>query len=469
MSTDNASSRRWLGIQRRVTGEDGETRWRWNFPRLAAILGVVAALTYLGGAVAGFLWLKNGRNARSLEFFDVLLLDVRKVKTSIARAHLEDARKSKERQEYQKAYVSYVSALRSDGNNGALRLEVAEFFTSVGSTKQALTVLEQGIQVEGPREEIGLRLLNLLQAQGKDARVIELVRGSFAKEAAGPKGVLFRRHEVEAVLAVEGAAAAKTLLEKHPQVASVDGGPLLVAKIHWAAGERQAAVETLRAAIAADVGSPTLFIFLGDYLDALGYAMDVEQVARQAVERFPTEPSARILLISALRGVNMTGTAAWRAEVEGYVRDFGDRSENLLVLAELGGKKGWVDFTRTVYAGSIASGRFAGMFGLCYSDALLRAGRVADARRVLDELAVQMGEEAMFAKYLRRRQVVAAAAAGATLAMREHARGLAVLLSGDSAALDSTRRFFLRLGLTEAASELAGGGGRGRVQSQVAQ
>ncbi|WP_404420301.1 hypothetical protein [Nibricoccus sp. IMCC34717] len=450
------TSTRFLGCQQRVLLASGESTWRWNLPRLAITSAVVLVSGYFAVTAGGYFWLRYARNAETVSYTSVLLLRTDDVRASIGESHLKEARATKARREYQQAYVSYVSALRSNGRDPALRLEVADFLVSVGAVKQAISVLEQGLPDKTGKGELGLRLLELLNSQGLDQRIRDLLKTQLAQEFSGKQAQRFRAFEIDAALAVEGPVVAERLLDAHPEVLQAPGGNALAARVRWDSGKRDTAIRLLSDSVAANRATLGEFSMLSEFQEQLGHAIDVQETGRAAVRRFGMEPQARLLLIASLRGVGMAGSENWRSEIEKYLRDFSKRPEALISVAELGGRRGWVDFTRTLYSGSLRSGRLTGMFGLCLADSLLRVGRVSDARRVLDELASQIGDEPSFAVYLRRRQILAAAAAGATLAVREHARGLALLLASDPAALEATRRQFARAGLTEAAAELGG-------------
>ena len=185
-------------------------------------------------------------------------------------------------------------------------------------------------------------------------------------------------------------------------------------------------------------------------------SLDALRTAEQAVARFPGELPPRVLLIELLSPVKLGFSHQWRPEIEAYLRDFGGRPEAVALLAELAGRKGWVDLARTLYEVEANHPQNLSLLALYYGDALSYfPAHLAELGQLLAQIEAQIPESnAAFMVQLRQRQVIAAAARGDHDAAREYARRLAATLHGDPDAVEGCRHVFQKIGIPEAVAEL---------------
>jgi hypothetical protein len=259
--------------------------------------------------------------------------------------------------------------------------------------------------------------------------------------------------ELQATLGTSGGPAAKLLLDRHPALRSDPVAAGLVARVLWDASERPQAIQLLSSRVQAHPDAFNEYFQLAVWQEAAGMESEALQTALKASKQFPREPAARILVLDIFSSRTF-GTQEWRTQVALYLRDFAERPDASLRLAELCGRKGWVDLARTLYELAAVRQADLGLFALCYADALGNRQRLPEVRVVLAEVDAQSASAgAGYLAQLRERQIVAAQMAGEPDNVREYARRLAALVRGEPDLLEHYRARYLKLGLPEAAAQ----------------
>jgi len=417
---------------------------------LAAVIGF-----YVVAVVGGYSWLRFVRKNEQVALTDVALFRVGAVRRSIAVQHFAKAQVEWDAKNYQAAFLFFSVGVRQDPDNVPGRLTAVRFLRSVGAGSQALLMLEEGLA----RAPDDLRLIEptfeFLLKGGRERRALDLLRQRYGTDFVGPNRGLLQRYEVEATLAVEGAVAAKRLIEKNPDLLKDAFAAKLVARILWDSQERLKAVGIMQQYVKTSAVVLADYALLAEWQQASGLPAEAVATARRACAQLPREVSPRVLLIETVVNEAPAGPAGPR-EIAAYLREFGSRPEGLSELAILAGKKGWVDLCRSLYEVAATRERDPSLLALAYSDALARVSRFREARQVLTELESQVPDgNAAFMVQLRQRQVIASAALSDSDNVREYARRLAALLSREPDGLDACRRIFQRLGILEAVAELS--------------
>jgi tetratricopeptide (TPR) repeat protein len=297
--------------------------------------------------------------------------------------------------------------------------------------------------------------LDLLTKTGRDAQALRLLRGQFAPQFSGPNGTLLRTYEVLALLNTEGPAAARRRLDSYPDLPKTTQSLPVVAKVLWATQDRPGAIGALVTFIKAQPDDFIGYADLAAYQQASGLIGDARQTADLACAHFPKEIGARILRITMLAPTKPDELLRWEQEVTSYVKDFGDKPNAVAILAEISGRKGWVDLSRLLY--EVGAGRQEDFRALAiyYSDAMICRRQFSEAQRVLAEIDRQTPPDAgNFRVLLWQREIVAAAACGDHDNARENARRLASALRRDPDGLAAIRQHFIKLGILEAVAEL---------------
>jgi len=422
------------------------------------LLFVAAGLfaLYLAGATAGYLFVRYVRKNENIGFVDVALLRWREVRRGMAAQQFAKAKVEWDAANYQIAFLSYNFGVNNDPDNIPGRLMAAQFLQAAGSNSMALTTLEDGLARAPDDPRLIERTFTLLNTTGREQRALELLARRPASAWSGPNGPALRTYELEATTNLGDVAAARKLLDQHPELLKLPRATPTVARVYWEAKERLRAINLLTAYVGSRPDGLDAYTQLVQWQLSAEMGEEAVATAGLAMEKFPGDIAARVLQLEAL-GVRENLGPAWVAAVGAYFKDFGARPEAITQLAALAGRRGWVDLARALYELGALHQQNLSILGFCYGDALLRQGRFREVQAVLTQIESQAVEgSAPFLAQLRNRQVIAAAALGDAAAVRDSARRLASVLRSDPEGMEATRRNFQRSGLVAAAAELTG-------------
>ena len=422
------------------------------FRRLARFATVGLVGLYVLGVSGGYVWAHWVRKYDEVGLIDIALFRKSAVKRGIAAQQFLRGKAEWDAKKYQAAYIWYTAALRNDPDNVPGRLQTASFLTSLGGANMAVTVLEEGLARTADNPQLVEHTFELLFSTGHDRQVLELLHKFFATRLTAPNGQQLRAYEVRAAFNVDGTEAAQRLLEKYPDLQQYPAAVPLVAQVMWNTKQRLKAIDLLNRHLAAQAGDLALYARLADWQQAGGLTDDAIKTARRACTLFPRQAAPRILLIGKLT----FGSPEWSRELETYLREFSGQPEAVVELANLCGNMGWVDLVRSLYLVSANSQENLNLLAISYGDVLARTNRLKDVKDLLDQVETQMGDanSALFV-LVRQRQVMAAAARGDHEGAREYARRLAVVLRADPELMENVRQRLVKLGVAEAAIELA--------------
>jgi len=424
--------------------------------RQLALLGLVSlAGCYLAGITGGYLWLRYQREVEGVSFFDVALLRVQPVRRAIGKHQFGRAKKEWAAKNYQAAYVAYASAVRQDPDNVPGRLEAVDFLRAVGAPVLAQNLLEEGLTRATGDRRLLEPAFNLLISTGGDRRALELLRKLYPADLSGENGLLLQTYELLATLTAEGPLPAQQLLGRHPALLQHPPAAPVIARILWERAERAQAITLLAGYVGNQSAPYDEFVRLVNWQIAAGQPEEARKTAERAAARFPADLPPKVLVLETRAMAAADGRPA-AGEIEAFLRENSSRAEALPLLAQLAGKRGWVDLARITYELGVARHADLMPFAFSYSDALMTRARFPEAGELLAQMAVQAPEDNLgLAVQLRQRQIIAAAAAGAVADVREFARRLGSLLSNYPDGLEACRRLFLKLGIPDAVIELA--------------
>lgn len=430
-----------------------------NVRSLLRRLVLIGLILLVGGYVlavaGGYSFLRYSRELKDVSLADVALFRLKAIRRTQARENFRQAQVAWDAKDYQQAYVTFTSAVARDPDNLEGRLNAARFFAALGATNLEINLLEDGLLRHPESRELNERLFGRLLTLGRDRHVLELLHGSYAGALAGPNGAFLQVVELQATLAASGAPAAKALMDRNPQLRSSPLAGMVVARVLWESGDRPAAIQRLADQVKAEPGSLSLQMVLADWRRQNGEEQAAIDTALEAIRLFPTEPAARVLLLDVGSG-RVRGKSEWWPEIGRYLKDFEASPKSIFVLAELGGRRGWIDLTGTLYELGARRGQDLGMLGLFHSDALGRNSRFTETRAILAEIELQSANRGQpFLLQLRQREIAAAAAVGDAEGVREFARRLAGLLRDDPDLLAQYRQLFVGAGVKEAVAELS--------------
>jgi predicted Zn-dependent protease len=427
---------------------------RVNAPRLALVAGVAFLICYGAAVSAGYLWLREVRQIGQVGFFDLALLRVEKIRQEMAAQQFAMMQAAMAARDNRGAYLAMNSALHHDPDNIAGRLQAVGFLESNGGVGLAISVLEDGLSRAPGNPDLVKATLDLLTTTGRDAQALALLRGQLAPQFSGVNGAELRTYEVQASLNAEGPAAARRLLDGYPDLRKTTRSFPVVARVLWDTQDQAGAIEILSAFVKAQPDNFSSYADLASYQQMAGRIAEARQTADLACARFPREFAPRVLRIAMLAPTKAGEVLRWEQETESYVKEFGDRPEAVAMLAEICGRKGWVDLVRLLYEAAVGRQQDIRVLAMYYSDALMYHGQFAEAQRILAEIDRQTPDAGNFSVLLWQREIVAAAACGDRDGARENARRVASALRRDPAGLEVIRQRFIQLKISDAVAEL---------------
>lgn len=437
---------------------------RFDTRRILKAAGVGLVLLYGMFVSTGYIWLRYALKNDRVSLSDVAFFRLREVRRGMAAEQFAAGKSAWDAGKYQAAYLAFISGVRNDPDNVAGRLMTADFLGVASAGNLEISLLEDGLRRAPDDRQLIERTFALLTTTGRDRRALDLLHRQYASRLTGPNGPLLRTSEVLATLNEDGAAAAKGLLEKYPDLKDRSESAPVVARVLWERRDRLAAIDLLAAYVQSHPSGYAAYAQLADWQVAAGMADDAVQVAQRACAQFPQDVAPRGLLIQMLAASQTFESSACQRAIESYLKDLGGRPEALTMLASLAGRQGWVTLARTLYAVAGSRQPNLAVLALAYSDALVRVSQLSDAQRVLTEVEAQTDDaNAAFLRLLRQRQVEVAAARGDRDGAREYARRLASAFRSDPEGMETLRRRFLREGIAEAAAELTSASAAAKV------
>jgi len=424
--------------------------------RLALYGGLILFSVYAILVLGGYAWLHYARKNDQVGLLDVALIRLGSIRSSLAAQHFAEAQKEWDAKRIPAAYLLFSAAVRQDPYNVPGRLKAVEFLRSLGGGKLALVMLEEGLAYLPDDRRLIEATFDYLLVTGRDRRALDLLKLRYGSAFSGPNATLLQRYEVQATLVTDGAAAAKRLLDQHPQLLQDTPSAPAVARIWWETQERTKAISLLRSYVQTQPAPYPEYAQLAAWQLASRLSTDAIQTVRTAIAKFPQELAPRILLIDVLLTSGPNDPAGQEA-ITAYLRDFAGRPESILELASYAGRKGLVELARSLYQIGATRQVDLNLLAIYYSDALVREQRFKEIREILSQVESQAPENnPNFMLQLRQRQVINAAALGDSDNVREYTRRLASTLAQDPDGLDICRRLFRKLGINEAVAELAG-------------
>jgi hypothetical protein len=422
--------------------------------QLAILAGLALVFCYVAGVTAGYLWLTQVRKLGQVGVLDVALFRVQNVRHAMAAQQFTRAQAEWDAKNYQAAYVAFSTALRQDPDNVTGRLKAAGFFRAVGAANLGQILLEEGLARDPGEKRLIEATFDLLLGTGRDRHALDLLHKTYPAGFSGPNQLLLETDELLATLSVDGAAAAKKLLERYPDLATHAPAAPVVARVYWESAERLKAISLLASYLQSQPAVFVDYLRLASWQTAAGQPDAAIRTAEQACAKFPGDLQARVVLIEMQAAAAPDGRPAAKV-IESYLRNYAARPEAIPLLAALAGSKGWVDLARGLYELGALRQANLDVLALYYSDALVRSARFAEVQLVLAQIEAQTPEASTaFQVQLRQRQIIAAAALGQSEQVRDFARRLGSTLGNDPDGLEICRRIFQKLNIGEAVAEL---------------
>jgi tetratricopeptide (TPR) repeat protein len=416
------------------------------------VVGACLLLLHPLAVTTGYLCIRYGLGNSTVAFSDVALLRWREVRRGFATRQFEEARQAWEAKRYPAAQLAFASGLRNDPDNVDGRLAAARFYTEAGAVSLAVAALEEGFARSPDNRVLAEQLFGLLLATGRSRQALDLL-GRLPSDLPETQLLILRGYEVQATLSTEGAPAARRLIQRHPELEKSEAAAPVIARVLWGSKERFKAIELMARHVAGGPDNLAAYADLTAWYLAGGMWDEAEKTAAAACARFPAQMAPRLLRLEVRAERSLRGRE-WAQEIEQFLADFREVPEAIPQLAQLAGRKGWVELAQALYELGAVRQQNLVLLALANCDALMVRLKFGDALDLLTELEAQTPETATALMHqVRNRQVLCAGAVGDPARTREYARRLAATLRSDPQQFDIAREMFEKYGLTAAVAE----------------
>src|SRR5208283_2596789 len=204
---------------------------RFDTRRILKAAGVGLVLLYGMFVSTGYIWLRYALKNDRVSLSDVAFFRLREVRRGMAAEQFAAGKSAWDAGKYQAAYLAFISGVRNDPDNVAGRLMTADFLGVASAGNLEISLLEDGLRRAPDDRQLIERTFALLTTTGRDRRALDLLHRQYASRLTGPNGPLLRTSEVLATLNEDGAAAAKGLLEKYPDLKDRSESAPVVARV----------------------------------------------------------------------------------------------------------------------------------------------------------------------------------------------------------------------------------------------
>lgn len=325
----------------------GGTRIVVDWGRLAAFLGVLAVIGWIGLATAGYLFVKYQRDFAEVRFTDILLPG-RWDDYRIARGnhYVERAKAELKEGNYREAFHFVRVGVGAAPANTEGRLLLAQFFAVWGRPDLAQRTLVEGLPHGKDDPEFLKALFGFLLQNQEDSQVLGISATVLpANGEPTPRNQLVALAAATAHYFRGSYDDAEDLLNAYSLLRTKDGR-LLQARIDWDRGLRDQALIRLENFAAESPGEDEYYVQLTAFHREAGNWSDVERLAVLRQLTNPANPAPRIDLLYAYAE---TGSKEkLRGEIDAIFREFGSNAQVILALGDYAANQGNVDLARRV-------------------------------------------------------------------------------------------------------------------------
>ncbi len=379
----------WLPIlwqRSKQTGLRVRVRWR----HVAGCATVAAASVWLGGATAAYLVVKYKQGFAGVEYSHMLLYPWRKAEHRLARGEywIERGKARMEAGELREAFYDLrLGSLHSPANRDA-RLLLAQFYVLWRRPEQAQATLIEGLDYHRGDVEYMRAILAFLLERQEDAIVLTLTEAWFAKagaESAELRDLVAMARATAQFFRGNYDAAEETILSHRLHL--IPDGRILLLRVEWERGDREVALERLRALTEELPENEEIYAQYASYLRETGRDDELRRLCILRRLTYPDQAGPRVDLLYLHHKAG--DEAAVRADTAELRAEFSRDGQAMLALGDFAANTGRPELAREIYDHCRAHALPWEGPALMSVEAYLVAGRYAEAlarvEAVMDE------------------------------------------------------------------------------------
>jgi tetratricopeptide (TPR) repeat protein len=378
-----------LGFFARRFNKDGKPVLRLLWKRALIFLACMMCALWVLKSVAIFCIYKYARDFDGITVTESFLFPAsrKEVNARFGDIQIKQAQDALSRGDYQKAILLMKVGLIRSPANAEGRMNLAGFYKAVHQDDAAVKLLGDGLQYNFNNTLYLKFYMQTLLACGRDEDVRDYARVRLAKVGDKPTVpdcmIAYVAAQVEEV---NGNFKLTLDYLDRFKISETVEGCVLVAKSHWDAEDREGAVTILGKFMLSHPrypqGEPGLM--LCSYLHKLGRDKEAYTTALGLANSDPKDYRIRKELIVCYDKIGETARA--KVEKKRYIRDFADKPDALLSVADYSINNGDLKLANEVYYAAAEHGYNMGMFGMLMIESHISNGDFTGALKFCEQV-----------------------------------------------------------------------------------
>jgi tetratricopeptide (TPR) repeat protein len=202
------------------------------------------------------------------------------------------------------------------------------------------------------------------------------------------------------VLEISGSAAAEAVARRHPDLEDMPAAAPILSQIDWEMGRHQLAIDRLLRATKRDPGNFNVEdAYVGTEL-RMGKPDDARVAARQFLRTYPTKGAPQLHMLEAYGLRDGRDRDVWTTLCIRYLEQFRNDPAALGQLGSLAASNGWTDLAFVLYQESLQRSLDGFPFAIYYASSLVKAGDMAEADKVWNDLSIRNAAQLAEAPYV---------------------------------------------------------------------
>jgi tetratricopeptide (TPR) repeat protein len=361
--------------------------WR----RILTALGSLGVLAYLASVTLLWGHYTVGRGIPGVRWMDIAVPGrFSRVETALASFHYSDARRLWGQREFGQAILSARTAVAEDPGDLEARLFLSDCWRRAGRFQEAVRVLREGIESNAADPRLQRAVVETCLDTGRYEDLLKALRQEFPGHGVrlldGPDGV-FQIAEARAALETSGAAAAESVLKRHPGLAGLAEAAPVLSQIDWELGRREIALDRLRRARERSPDDVDIQDAMIEMEFRMGRTAEARLDAREFLVAHPKLLAPQLRVLEAYGSRKGRDGDVWSTECIRFLEQHRGDPAALGQLGSLAASNGWTDLAFVLYQDSLQEDLTGFPFAVYFAGSLLKAGDMAGADEVWRDLA----------------------------------------------------------------------------------
>lgn len=357
--------------------------------RIATTLAILALVGWLSLFSALFFYFKYVQDFEDVSYFKTLILPFRMKshRQEMGDFQISQSERFIENGDIRTAYFYLRSGVARSPGNLEGRLMLAEFYDGLFmSPEKATKTLREGLPYALKRNDIKYirTYMQILLDERENEAVIKLTQSELAKK---PEDLHYRLllalSETSAYYYENDYDSAQALVDQYDLMRTLDG-TILAANIQWNSKNKDAAIQILENALKKGFNKDVIYDQLSSFYQSTG---ESQTARRYAILRSLESPSAIDPRIDLLYLYHSQGQKKEELrETEAVLKQFDDKSNELLQLATFASQTGNIELARRTYIRALEQGFSMAPFTLAFVNTYIEAGEPLEALALLEQM-----------------------------------------------------------------------------------